>query len=91
MPKLSRRPLTATHFADLALQLPTSLCNSSAKKGFKFPILFPASEMIHQELESIYGVKRIGRSASVEEFYFAIGTEKKVVHPLVHLLLTKQQ
>ena len=49
--------------------------------------VFPSAERVHDELVSRYGVTRIGRSDGVEEQFFAIGTEKKVVHPLVQRLL----
>ena len=49
--------------------------------------VFPAAEIVHDELVARYGVKRIARCQGVEERYFAIGTEKKVVHPLVQRLL----
>lgn len=34
-----------------------------------------------------YGVKRVGPCDGVEQPFFAIGTEKKVLHPLVQRLL----
>jgi LysR family transcriptional regulator, transcriptional activator of nhaA len=49
--------------------------------------VFPAPEVVHDELVARYGVKRVGRCEGVEEGYFAIGTEKKVLHPLVQRLL----
>ena len=52
--------------------------------------VFPAAELIHDKLTSRYAVKRIGACAGVEEFFYAIGTEKKVVHPLVQRLLPRR-
>jgi LysR family transcriptional activator of nhaA len=49
--------------------------------------LFPAAERVQDELVSRYGVVRVGACEGVEEHFFAIGTEKKVVHPLVQRLL----
>ncbi len=49
--------------------------------------VFPASELVHEDLIERYGVKRIGHCEGVDEHYFAIGTEKKVHHPLVQRLL----
>jgi LysR family transcriptional activator of nhaA len=49
--------------------------------------VFPASTMVDDDLLSRYGVKRVGVSEGVTEHYFAIGTEKKVGHPLVAKLL----
>lgn len=52
--------------------------------------VFPAAELIHAKLTSRYRVRRIGRCAGVEEQFFAIGSEKKVVHPLVQRLLPRR-
>jgi LysR family transcriptional regulator, transcriptional activator of nhaA len=49
--------------------------------------VFPAAELIHDKLTSRYDVKRLGPCDGVEEHFFAIGTDKKVVHPLVQRLL----
>jgi LysR family transcriptional activator of nhaA len=49
--------------------------------------VFPAAELVHDELTTRYSVKRVGRCEGVEEVFFAIGTEKKVLHPLVQRLL----
>ena len=53
--------------------------------------VFPAPEMVHDDLLDRYGVKRIGHCDGVEEHFFAIGTEKKVQHPLVLRLLQAQR
>ena len=49
--------------------------------------VFPAAERVHDELVERYRVRRVGRCDGVEEHYYAIGTEKKVLHPLVQRLL----
>lgn len=49
--------------------------------------VFPAAEMVDHELQAHYGVKRIGPCEGVHEQFFAIGTERKVQHPLVQRLL----
>jgi LysR family transcriptional activator of nhaA len=49
--------------------------------------VFPAPDVVHRELVQRYGVRRIGVCDGVEEQFFAIGTEKKVHHPLVRRLL----
>ena len=49
--------------------------------------VFPAAELIHDKLTSRYDVKRFGPGEGVEEHFFAIGTDKKVVHQLVPRLL----
>ena len=38
-----------------------------------------------------YAVNRVGPCAGVEEHFFAIGTERKVLHPLVQRLLPLDQ
>ena len=49
--------------------------------------VFPAAEMIHDDLAARYGVRRIGSCTGVEEHFFAIATSRKVQHPLVQRLL----
>jgi LysR family transcriptional activator of nhaA len=49
--------------------------------------VFPAAELIHDKLTARYEVERVGPCDGVEEGFFAIGTEKKVLHPLVQRLL----
>ena len=49
--------------------------------------VFPATELVHDELMARYDVKRLGPCDGVEQHFFAIGTEKKVLHPLVQRLL----
>jgi LysR family transcriptional activator of nhaA len=53
--------------------------------------VFPAPELVHDDLTVRYGVKRVGHCDGVEEHYFAIGTEKKVLHPLVQRLLPQRR
>jgi len=49
--------------------------------------VFPAAEWVQDQLISRYDVQRIGPCSGVDEHFFAIGTEKKVMHPLVQRLL----
>lgn len=49
--------------------------------------IFPAPELVHDELTSRYGVVRLGTCEGIEEHYFAIAAHKKVLHPLVQKLL----
>lgn len=49
--------------------------------------IFPMAGLVHDELVSRYGVKRVGACEGVEEYFFAIGANKKVLHPLVQRLL----
>ena len=49
--------------------------------------VFPAPDLVQEELIARHGVKRLGSCDGVQEHFFGIGTEKKVMHPLVQLLL----
>jgi LysR family transcriptional activator of nhaA len=49
--------------------------------------VFPAAEWVHGELLAHYDVQLLGPCEGVKEHFFAIGTEKKVQHPLVQRLL----
>jgi LysR family transcriptional activator of nhaA len=52
--------------------------------------VFPAAARVHDDLVQRYRVRRIGPCEGVEEHYFAIGTERRVQHPLVQRLLARQ-
>lgn len=49
--------------------------------------VFPAAQWVHDELLARYAVQLLGPCEGVTEHFFAIGTEKKVQHPLVQRLL----
>ena len=49
--------------------------------------VFPAAEWVHDDLLAHYSVQRLGPCEGVTEHFYAIGTEKKVHHPLVQRLL----
>jgi LysR family transcriptional regulator, transcriptional activator of nhaA len=49
--------------------------------------VFPAPTLVDHDLTTRYGVRQIGLAEGVEEHYYAIGTEKKIQHPLVKRLL----
>ncbi len=49
--------------------------------------VFPAAEWTHENLMTHYAVQRLAACDGVSEHFFAIGTEKKVHHPLVQRLL----
>ncbi len=49
--------------------------------------IFPAVQWVHDDLLARYGVQRLGPCDGVTEHFYAIGTEKKVQHPLVQRLL----
>jgi len=49
--------------------------------------IFPAAEWVHNELVDHYPLHKLGPCDGVIEHFFAVGTEKKVQHPLVQRLL----
>jgi LysR family transcriptional activator of nhaA len=49
--------------------------------------VFPAAQLTHDQLVERYHVVQVGECAGVEEHFYVIGTEKKIVHPLVQRLL----
>jgi LysR family transcriptional regulator, transcriptional activator of nhaA len=49
--------------------------------------VFPAVQWVHDELLAHDAVQLLGPCEGVKEHFFAIGTEKKVQHPLVQRLL----
>lgn len=76
--RLGLRPQLAGEFEDNAL-LKTF---GAAGMG-----VFPATEMVHEELVRHYQVQRIGPCTGVDQHFYAIGTERRVLHPLVQRLL----
>jgi LysR family transcriptional activator of nhaA len=53
--------------------------------------VFPAAKLTHDQLVERYHVVQVGDCAGVEEHFYVIGTEKKIVHPLVQRLLPAQR
>ncbi len=49
--------------------------------------VFPTAEWVHEELLAHYAIDRLGPCEGVTEHFYAIGTEKRVQHPLVRQLL----
>ncbi len=49
--------------------------------------VFPAAQWVHDKLITRYDVQHLAPCEGVEEQFFAIGTEKRVMHPLVQRLL----
>jgi hypothetical protein len=49
--------------------------------------VFPAAEWVHDDLLAHYAVSAWARAKVLASNFFAIGTEKKVQHPLVQRLL----
>lgn len=74
------RPLVVGEFEDSAL-LETF---GAAGMG-----VFPAVDLVHDMLVARAGVRRVGGCEGLDEHFYAIGTEKKVAHPLVQRLLAR--
>jgi LysR family transcriptional activator of nhaA len=51
--------------------------------------VFPGAALVGDAMSARYGVAMVGPCDGVEEHYHAIGTEKKVQHPLVQRLITR--
>ncbi len=49
--------------------------------------VFPAAELVHQQLLAQYGVQRIDALEGVTESFYGISTERRVVHPLVRRMV----
>jgi LysR family transcriptional activator of nhaA len=49
--------------------------------------VFPAVEWVHDDLTNRFNVERVGPCEGVTEQFYAVGTERKVLHPLVQRLL----
>lgn len=78
--KLGVRPKIVGEFEDSAL------LKTFGASGMG---VFPAAAMVDDELTSHYAVHQLGPCEGVLEQFFAIGTEKKVQHPLVQRLLNQ--
>jgi LysR family transcriptional activator of nhaA len=52
--------------------------------------IFAAADAMRQELKAQYGVRRIAPCEGVEEHFFAIGTDKRIQHPLVGRLVAQR-
>jgi LysR family transcriptional activator of nhaA len=49
--------------------------------------VFPAAQWVHDKMLSRYQLQCVGVSEGVEERFYALGTEKRIQHPLVQRLL----
>lgn len=72
------RPRIVGEFEDSAL------LNTFGASGMG---IFPAAEWAEEDLLANYGVRRLAACDGVAENFFAVGTEKKVQHPLVQRVL----
>jgi LysR family transcriptional activator of nhaA len=76
--QLAIRPRIVGEFEDSAL------LNTFGASGMG---IFPAAEWAEEDLLGNYGVSRLAACDGVAEHFFAVGTEKKVQHPLVQRVL----
>lgn len=53
--------------------------------------VFPAAVAVDEPLTQRYGVVNVGQSDGLEEQFYAVGTDKKISHPLVRQLLPQTQ
>ncbi len=72
------RPLVVAEFDDSAL------LKTFGAGGMG---VFPVASMAHEELQQRYGVRHVGDCDGVQEQFWAIGTDKRVAHPLVQRLV----
>lgn len=49
--------------------------------------IFPAAELMQEEMTARYQVRRVGPCEGVEEHFYALAAHKKLLHPLVQKLL----
>jgi LysR family transcriptional activator of nhaA len=52
--------------------------------------VFPAATAVDDALTGRYGVVNVGRAEGLAEQFYAVGTDKKISHPLVRRLLPRQ-
>ena len=74
----SLRPYVAGEFEDSAL------LKTFGASGMG---IFPVAEMVHDKVMAQYNVRRVGTCDGVEEHFFLIAAEKKLLHPLTQRLL----
>ncbi len=80
--QLSIRPQVVGEFEDSAL------LKTFGASGMG---VFPATELIHDELLAQYRVKRVAACEGVDEHFFLIVAEKKIQHPFIQRLLQAQR
>ncbi len=49
--------------------------------------VFPAGKLIEKDLKETYGIELIGDCEEIYEYFYAIRSEKKIQHPLVHAII----
>ena len=52
--------------------------------------VFPAATAVDDALTGRYGVVNVGLADGLAEQFYAVGTDKKISHPLVRRLLPQQ-
>jgi len=52
--------------------------------------VFPAGKLIEHDLKETYGIELLGTCEGIYEYFYAIRSEKKIVHPLVEAIIKKK-
>lgn len=52
--------------------------------------VFPAGKLIEKDLKDTYGIELLGNCDSIYEYFYAIRSEKKILHPLVEAIIKKK-
>ncbi len=90
-PQSALRPLLDRWFESLGLQpqIAGEFGDSALMKTFAAAGLglFPGSAMVDAAMSARYGVELVQRCDDLQERFYAIGTERKVQHPLVQQVL----
>jgi LysR family transcriptional activator of nhaA len=49
--------------------------------------IFPAGKLIQKDLKGTYDIELLGSCGDIYEYFYAIRSEKKIQHPLVHAII----
>jgi LysR family transcriptional activator of nhaA len=52
--------------------------------------VFPAGKLIESDLKETYGIGLLGNCDGIYEYFYAIRSEKKILHPLVEAIIKKK-
>lgn len=52
--------------------------------------VFPAGKLIEKDLKETYGIELLGNCDGIYEYFYAIRSEKKILHPLVEAIIKKK-
>lgn len=89
------RPLIDQWFArqDISPNIVGEFEDSALLKTFAASGLgvFPAGKLIEKDLKETYGIELLGTCEGIYEYFYAIRSEKKIVHPLVEAIIKKNK